>query len=116
MIGTMNLPEMASFYEKVFQKAPDYKDENGSGWLVGSCFLMVGSHSEMVGKSKEPGRIMFNLETKEVNEEFDRIKNLGAGVIKDPYSPNGASEMSLATLSDPDGNFFQLMTPWEPPK
>jgi predicted enzyme related to lactoylglutathione lyase len=73
-------------------------------------FFGVGEHSEMSGKAKDPGRVMFNLETKEVKAEFERIKGVGATVIKEPYEMQGAW---IATFADPDGNYFQLMTPWE---
>lgn len=101
---------MAEFYEKVFGKKPDMSEEGWAGWQMGGCFFGVGEHSEMSGKTKDPGRIMFNLETKEVKKEFDRIKEAGATVIKEPYEMQGAW---IATLADPDGNYFQLMTPWE---
>lgn len=108
---------LAEFYQKVFDKEPDFKDEGYSGWQVGSAFLMVGEHSEMQGKSKDPGRVMFNLETTEVQQEFDRIKAIeGAEVIKEPYNPGGPPEMLIATFADPDGNYFQLMPPWEEEK
>jgi predicted enzyme related to lactoylglutathione lyase len=60
--------------------------------------------------AKDPARIIFNFETETVKEEFDRIKKLGATVIKEPYDMGG---MWIATLADPDGNYFQLLTPWE---
>lgn len=101
---------MAEFYEKVFDKKPDMKDGEWAGWQVGSCFFTVGEHSEMKGKNIQPGRIMFNLETKEVKDEFERIKGIGAEVVKEPYEMQG---MWIATFADPDGNYFQLMTPWE---
>lgn len=117
MIGTMQKEVMADFYQKVFDKEPDFKDEGYSGWQVGSCFLMIGEHSEMGGKAKEGARVMFNLETKEVEKEFNRIKEIeGVEVIKEPYNPGGPPEMLIATLSDPDGNYFQLMPPWEEEK
>jgi predicted enzyme related to lactoylglutathione lyase len=65
-------------------------------------------HSDMGGTAKDPGRIMFNFETSEVNEEFERIKAFGAVVIKAPYEIGGGW---VATLADPDGNYFQLVTP-----
>jgi predicted enzyme related to lactoylglutathione lyase len=65
-------------------------------------------HSEMGGSAKDPGRIMLNFETPEVQAEFERIKALGAKVIAAPYS---TGEGFIATLADPDGNYFQLMTP-----
>ena len=54
---------------------------------------------------------MFNFETKEVKKEFERIKKAGATVIKEPYEMSGAW---IATFADPDGNYFQLMTPMQP--
>ncbi len=71
---------------------------------------MVAEHSEMGGAAKDPGRVMFNLETKEVKEEFERIKEAGGKVVKEPYEMGGGW---IATLADPDGNYFQLMTPWK---
>jgi predicted enzyme related to lactoylglutathione lyase len=110
MVGTSQLEVMAQFYEKVFQKPADMVEGNFHGWSVGKCFFSVGEHSEVKGASQEPQRIMINLETKEVKAEFDRIKALGATVVKEPYEMSGAW---IATLADPDGNYFQLMTPWE---
>lgn len=110
IIGSMQPKVLADFYEGVFAKKPDMVEDEWFGWLVGSCFLSVGHHSKMQGKTKDPGRVMFNLETKEVKEEFERIKKLGATVVKEPYEMQGAW---IATFADPDGNYFQLMTPWE---
>ncbi len=111
MVGTMQPKAMIEFYEKVFGKKPDMNEGEWGGWMVGSCFFGVGKHSEMIGKAKDPGRVMFNLETKAVKEEFARIKAIkGVAVIKEPYEMQGAW---IATLADPDGNYFQLMTPWE---
>ncbi len=105
----MQPKNMADFYTKVFAKAPDMSEEKWYGWTVGSVFFGVGEHSEMIGKSKEPGRVMFNLETPDVKGEFERIKGAGAAVVKEPYEMGG---MWIATFADPDGNYFQLMSPW----
>lgn len=110
MIGTEDVETLAKFYGEVFGKKEDMADGGYHGWLVGSCFFTVGKHSEVKGKSKDPARFIFNIETKEVKNEFERIKKLGAKVIKEPYEMGGAW---IATLADPDGNYFQLMTPWE---
>ncbi len=110
MVGSANSAAMAEFYEKVFEKKADMVDGNWHGWSVGSTFFSVGEHSEVVGKSKEPQRVLCNFETKEVQAEFERIRSLGATVIKEPYQMGPAW---IATLADPDGNYFQLMTPWE---
>lgn len=112
MVGTMQPKVMADFYEKVFEKKPDMTEGNWSGWQVSSSFFSVGEHSEMIGKTKDAGRVMFNLETEQVKEEFERISKIdGIIVVKEPYDMDGS--MWIATFADPDGNYFQLMSPWK---
>jgi predicted enzyme related to lactoylglutathione lyase len=112
MIGTKQTKVLAAFYEKVIGKPPDMVDsENGFyGWQVGNGYMGVLEHSEMGGNTKDPGRIMLNFETTQVKEEFERIKALGGVVIRAPYQMGNEW---IATLADPDGNFFQLMSPME---
>ncbi|MBI5302926.1 MAG: VOC family protein [Chloroflexi bacterium] len=111
MIGTKQTQALATFYEKVIGKPADMVDsENGFfGWQLGSAYFSVLEHSEMAGNAKEPGRVMFNFETTQVKEEFERIRTLGGRVIREPYEMGGGW---IATLADPDGNLFQLVTPF----
>jgi predicted enzyme related to lactoylglutathione lyase len=110
MIGTKQPQVLATFYEKVLGKPADMVDrENGFfGWQAGDSYFSILDHSAMGGKTKDPGRVMLNFETSQVNEEFERIKALGATVIRAPYEMGGGW---IATLADPDGNYFQLVTP-----
>lgn len=112
MIGTKQSKVMAAFYEKVLGKPADMVDpENGFfGWQVGSGYFSILDHSEMGGQTKDPGRVMLNFETSQVKEEFERIKALGGKVIKEPYTM-GSESGWIATLADPDGNYFQLLNP-----
>ena len=109
MVGSMQPKVLAEFYEKVLGKPADMAEGNWYGWQVGSAFFSIGQHSQMKGQTKDPGRVMFNFETKKVKEEFERIKGLGAKVIAEPYQMESAW---IATFADPDGNYFQLMSPW----
>jgi predicted enzyme related to lactoylglutathione lyase len=110
MIGTQQPQELAAFYEKVIGKAAEMVDaEQGFyGWQVGTAFLSILQHSKMAGQTKDPGRVMLNFETAQVKEEFARITALGAAAIAAPYEMGGGW---IATLADPDGNYFQLVTP-----
>ena len=110
MIGTKQFDALAAFYEKLIGKPPDMVErENGFvGWQVGKSYLGVLQHSEMGGKTKDPGRVMLNFETTQVQQEFDRIKALGGVVVRAPYK---MGEGWIATMADPDGNYFQLLTP-----
>src|SRR3989344_1412908 len=72
MVGTMQPKEMAEFYEKVFGKKADWSESNWHGWKIGSTFITIGEHSEMKGKTKDPGRVMYNFETKEVRRQGNK--------------------------------------------
>ncbi|HEV2685090.1 MAG TPA: VOC family protein, partial [Actinomycetota bacterium] len=66
------------------------------------------------GSSKEPARLMWNIETDDVKGEFVRIKGAGATVVQEPYQPGpegDSSEFWMATFADPDGNYFQIASP-----
>ncbi len=110
MISTKQTRALVSIYEKVIGKPPDMSDtENGFyGWQVGNFYFGVLEHSEMGGSTKDPGRVMLNFETAQVQEEFARIKAFGAKVVRAPYK---IGDGLIATLADPDGNYFQLTTP-----
>ncbi len=108
LIGTSQPKVLAEFYQKVFGKPADWNQENYYAWKAGSSYLAIGEHSEVKGKAKEPQRVILNLETAEVKAEFERIKKSGAKVIKELYQFENAW---IATFADPDGNYFQVMSP-----
>jgi predicted enzyme related to lactoylglutathione lyase len=103
--------DLAKFYEKVFETKPGWESGGYYGYQIGDFSIMFGPHDKVHGENKNPERIIFNFETEDVKKEFERIKELGATVIATPYHPGEAEDMLLATLADPDGNYFQLATP-----
>jgi predicted enzyme related to lactoylglutathione lyase len=113
LIFSENPKPLAAFYKKVFDTKPVWEMEGYTTFEVGKGYITIGPHDEVHGKSKEPARIMFNLETEDVEKEFERIKKLEAKVIKEPYSPGEDPGGSIATFVDPDGNYFQLVSPWK---
>jgi predicted enzyme related to lactoylglutathione lyase len=116
LIGSENSKALGDFYTKILGE-PSWKGDSGwYGFTVGKGELGIGPHSEVKGKNQSPGRIMFNFQTDDVQAEFDRIKGLGAEVVAEPYHPGEAPDMMMATFADPDGNYFQLMSPWKPDK
>ncbi len=110
LLSSENPKNLSEFYGKVFAKKPDMDENSYTGFLVESCFLTIGPHDKVKGKSSKPERIIFNFETKDVKGEFARIKAIGAKVITEPYQMGSAW---IATFADPDGNYFQLLTPWD---
>lgn len=110
LLSSANPKKLGEFYGKVFNIKSEWTDGDWTGFQVGNCHVAIGPHSEIKGTNKEPARIMLNLETTDIKGEFARIKKLGAKVVKAPYKMTGM-DMDIATFADPDGNFFQLMSP-----
>lgn len=111
LIGSEDPAKLVEFYEKLFDSKPGWEGGDFKGWEVGNGYLTIGPHDKVKGQSKEPERQMMGFETDDVTGEFDRIKELGAKVIAEPYQPGEAEGMWIATFADPDGNYFQIMTP-----
>jgi predicted enzyme related to lactoylglutathione lyase len=73
--------------------------------------MSVGPHSEVHGKNQHPGRLIWNVESDDVKADFERFKAAGAIVVREPYTFEQAPGSWIATLADPDDNYFQLMSP-----
>ena len=111
LIGSEDPKRLAEFYAKVLGKPADFADDSYSTWQLGTGAISVGPHSEVHGANPQPGRLIWNIETTKVREEFDRMKAAGATVVAEPYGFEGYPDSLIATFADPDGNYFQLMTP-----
>ena len=114
MLGSENPTVLGDFYTKVFG-APGWQQDDWYGFDIGGGYLMIGPHSEVTGKNDVPGRIILNIETEDLQTDAKRIASLGANVIAEPYQPgkDDSPDTWLATFADPDGNYFQLATPWK---
>ena len=113
MIGTDDPQRLVDYYTRLFGK-PGMSDGGYTGWQIGSGWVTIGPHSEVHGKNAAPGRIMWNIETADVKGEFERMKAAGAMVVRQPYSFEDYPDAWVATLADPDDNYFQLMSPMGP--
>jgi predicted enzyme related to lactoylglutathione lyase len=113
LIGSEDPQRLADYYTKLFGE-PTWTDGGYTGWLIGSGAVSIGPHSEVHGANAHPGRIIWNIESTDVQADFDRFKRAGAIIIREPYTFEQAPGSWIATLADPDDNYFQLMTPMEP--
>ena len=116
LIGSADPKPLVDYYTKMLGE-PMMADEGYTGWQIGTGFISIGHHSEVSGKNSQPGRLIWNIETADVKGEFEKMKAAGAIVVREPYSFDEipeAADMWIATLADPDDNYFQLMTPMGP--
>jgi predicted enzyme related to lactoylglutathione lyase len=116
LIGTENPERLRDYYTKLFGK-PGFDEGGYFGWQIGSGLLSFGPHDQVKGKNTTPGRIIWNITAADVQAEFKKLKAAGATVVKEPYEMSDApgQKVTIATLSDPDNNYFQLMSPMEMP-
>ncbi len=113
LIGSEDPQRLVDYYTKLFGE-PGFSDGGYTGWQLGPGWVTIGPHSEVHGKNTEPGRLLWNIESADVRADFSRMRDAGAIVVAEPYTMEGApAESFIATLADPDGNYFQLMTPME---
>ena len=114
MIGSEDPERLVDYYTKLFGE-PAMSDGGYTGWQIGEGFVTVAAHDQVHGRNAHPGRIIWNIETPQVKEEFDRMVAAGAIVVREPYGFEEAPDAWVATLADPDDNYFQLMTPMPAP-
>jgi predicted enzyme related to lactoylglutathione lyase len=110
LIGSEDPKRLTEYYTKLFG-TPGWEGGDFNGWQVGTGWVTVGPHDQVKGKNAHPGRVIWNVETSDVKGDFERLKAAGATVVQEPYQPGEAAEMWIATFSDPDDNYFQLMSP-----
>ena len=113
LIGSEDPKALADYYTKLFG-APGWDDGGYTGWQVGTGGITIGPHDQVHGKNPEPGRLIWNIESNDVKGDFEKFKAAGATVVREPYGFDEAPDAWIATFADPDGNYFQLVSPMQP--
>jgi len=110
LIGSEDPARLVEYYTKLFGE-PAMSDGGYTGWQIGSGSIHIGPHDQVTGKNVHPGRLIWNIESADVKGDFERLTAAGATVIREPYNPGGPPDAWIATLADPDDNYFQLVSP-----
>jgi len=74
--------------------------------VLGGGQLAIGHDSEVTGKSRDPTRMIVNLNVDNCRAEYERLKRIGVEFIREPSKE--APDLIIATLLDPDGNTLRL--------
>lgn len=110
LIGSADPQRLVDYYTSLFGPPP-WHEGGYSGWQLGTGFITVGPHDQVTGSNSQPGRVIWNIESPDVMGDFERLKAAGAIVVREPYQPGEAADAWIATFSDPDNNYFQLLSP-----
>ena len=112
LLFSENAKKLAAFYRDVVGLSAGMEGEMGEGeelfeFNLGNCSLYIMDHSDIRGKSKDPKRMFINIEVDDIEKEMARLKKHKVRVIKDAYHVQDYG--LVATLEDPDGNYFQFV-------
>lgn len=107
-INTNQLERMVAFYRDVVGLTPS-KDFPGA-FMAGSAdfpALIIETHSEVTGPTKEPARAILNFFVDDLEAEQRRLKAENVTFLIERAEEPGFGFIS--TFLDPDGNFCQLI-------
>ena len=110
LIGSEDPQRLTDYYTGILG-TPGWVEGGYTAWQIGTGAITVGPHDQVKGKNAHPGRLIWNIESPDVKGDFERFKAAGATVVREPYNPGEAPEAWIATFSDPDDNYFQLVSP-----
>jgi predicted enzyme related to lactoylglutathione lyase len=110
LIGSEDPQRLAAYYTRLFGE-PGWNEGGFSGWQIGTGFITVGPHDQVKGANTAPGRVIWNIESADVRADYERLVAAGATVVQEPYHPGEVPDAWIATFADPDGNYFQLLSP-----
>jgi predicted enzyme related to lactoylglutathione lyase len=110
LIGSEDPKRLTDYYAKLFGDAT-WEGGDYRGFQIGGGWITVGPHDQVKGQNAHPGRLIWNIESADVKGDFERLKAAGATVVQEPYQPGEEPEAWIATFSDPDDNYFQLVSP-----
>ncbi|MEX2267159.1 MAG: VOC family protein [Acidimicrobiia bacterium] len=102
LIGSSQADAMKDWYRKAF----DIKENDMGAFEFGAVQLFIEAHSEVSGATKEPARVIINLDVDDCRGLGQHLTGMGARFVREvEQEPFGL----IGTLADPDGNYVQII-------
>jgi predicted enzyme related to lactoylglutathione lyase len=102
LIGSSNVEQMKDWYRRAFGVV-----ENDMGSFdFGGVGIFIEEHSEVSGPTKEPARVIVNLNVDDARAVEAQVEAAGANWIR---KVEQESFGLIGTVADPDGNYIQII-------
>ena len=102
LIGSSNVEQMKEWYGKAF----GVKENNMGAFEIGPVQLFIETHSEVSGPTKEPARMLINLDVDDCRALESHLTQQGVRWVRPvEQAPFGL----IGTMADPDGNYVQII-------
>lgn len=102
LIGSSRVDEMKEWYRKAFGVT-----ENDMGAFdFGGVQVFVEAHTDVSGPTKEPARVILNLNVDDARGLGKHLESIGTKFVR----PVEQADFGIiATAKDPDGNYVQII-------
>tara|TARA_B100000686_G_scaffold327923_1_gene387324 strand:+ start:1556 stop:1909 length:354 start_codon:yes stop_codon:yes gene_type:complete len=107
IIWTEKLENLLDFYELIFNSKASKKKSNSAYFIRDNFKFYIAKHSEVSGNSKDPNRIILNLETNDIDLEYNRLISAGVIFLRPPEIEKWGGK--VATFKDPENNRVNLI-------
>jgi predicted enzyme related to lactoylglutathione lyase len=102
LVGSSQVDAMKDFYRKAF----DVTENDMGAFDFGGIQLFIEEHSEVSGPTKEPARIILNLNVDDATSLGKHLEGVGAKFVR----PVEQAQFGIiGTIADPDGNYVQII-------
>ena len=111
-VTVADLQKASAFYEQLFQKKPYVRNDALVGFDVAGGLYALYTEQGASGKRVRGDSVVPYLRVKDLEKEFERLKQLGVRLIDEQIVVEGP--IKLFKFADPDGNvieFFSLAAP-----
>jgi len=102
LVGSSQVDAMKDWYRRAF----DVTENEMGAFQFGNVQFFIEEHSDVSGATKEPARVIVNLDVDDCRAFESRLEQMGATwVRKVEQMPFGL----IGTVADPDGNYVQII-------
>ena len=102
LVGSSNVDQMKEWYRKAF----DIQENEMGAFQLGGVQLFIETHSEVSGPTKEPARMIINLDVDDARAMETQVNAAGANWVR-PVEQEAFG--LIGTVADPDGNLVQII-------
>ena len=89
-----NVPQVCADLERILDKKADYVDDSFAQFTIGSHCLML-SEKHLISLENFQSGIILHIEVEDVDQNYQRLKELGAEILHGPSETDWGTESLL---------------------
>lgn len=102
LVGSSNVDAMKQWYRDAF----DITENDMGAFELGPVQFFIEAHSEVSGPTKEPARVLINLDVEDCRALESHLDGLGVRWVRKVEQEDFGL---IGTVADPDGNYVQVI-------